>query len=73
MEGRLEIVNVYNGEVTVIDDLALLTYATSRLPNDEMADALRGAGITTVAVGDARAPGEMLFATASGNEAGLAI
>ena len=28
-EGRLELVNVYNGDVTVIEDLAVLTYATA--------------------------------------------
>ena len=72
-EGRLEIVNVYNGDITLIDDLALLTYATPRLPDDLLMEPLRAAGIPVIAVGDARAPGEMLFATASGNAAGLAI
>jgi hypothetical protein len=72
-EGRLEIVNVYNGDMTLIEDLALLTYATPRLPDDALAAPLRAAGITVIAVGDARAPGEMLFATASGNAAGLVV
>jgi hypothetical protein len=72
-DGRLEIVNVYNENVTVIDDVAVLTYATPRLPNDELAEPLRKAGINVIAVGDARAPGEMLFATASGNSAGLTL
>ncbi len=72
-EGRLEIVNLYNGDVTLIEDLALLTYATPRVKDDALAEPLRAAGITVMVVGDARAPGEMLFATASGNAAGLAI
>ena len=72
-EGRLEVVNLYNGDVILIEDLALLTYATPRVADDALAEPLRAAGITVVAVGDARAPGEMLFATASGNAAGLGV
>ena len=72
-EGRLDIVNVYNGDVRVIEDLALLTYATPRVPDDALAAPLRAAGITVITVGDARAPQEMLFATASGHAAGEAI
>jgi dimethylglycine catabolism A len=71
-EGRLDIVNVYNGDVTVIEDLALLTYATPRTPNDALATPLRDAGVEVIPVGDARAPQEMLFATASGHAAGEA-
>ncbi|MEI7710999.1 MAG: FAD-dependent oxidoreductase [Rhodospirillales bacterium] len=71
-EGRLDIVNVYNGDIQTIEDVALLTYATPRRPNDALAAPLRAAGIAVVAVGDARAPQEMLFATASGHAAGEA-
>ncbi len=69
-EGRLEVVNVYNGDVRVIEDVALLTYATPRLANDALAAPLAASGIAVVVVGDARAPQEMLFATASGHAAG---
>lgn len=69
-EGYLEIVNVYNGDVRTIEDVVLLTYSTPRVPNDALAGALRAAGIDVVPVGDARAPQEMLFATASGHAAG---
>ena len=72
-DGRIEIVNVYNGDVRVIEDLALLTYATTRVPDDDLAAPLRAAGITVVAVGDTQAPQEMLFATASGHAAGEAV
>jgi 2,4-dienoyl-CoA reductase-like NADH-dependent reductase (Old Yellow Enzyme family)/thioredoxin reductase len=72
-EGRIEIVNVYNGDARVIEDLALLTYATPRIPNDALAAPLRAAGIAVIPVGDARAPQEMLFATASGHAAGEAV
>jgi hypothetical protein len=72
-EGRLELVNVYNGDARVIDDLALLTYATPRAPDDALAGPLRDAGIEVIPVGDARAPQEMLFATASGHAAGVGV
>ena len=72
-DGRLDIVNVYNGDVRTIEDVALLTYSTPRVPNDSLTDALRAAGIEVVAVGDARAPQEMLFATASGHAAGETV
>jgi len=72
-DGRLEVANVYNGDVRVIEDLALLTYATPRVPNDALAAPLREAGIAVIAVGDARAPQEMLFATADGHAAGESI
>ena len=72
-EGRLDLVNVYNGDVHAIGDLALLTYATPRVPDDALAAPLRAAGIDVRTVGDARAPQEMLFATASGHAAGEAV
>jgi hypothetical protein len=72
-DGRLAIVNVYNGDIQVIEDLALLTYATPRVPDDALAEPLRMAGVKVITVGDARAPGEMLFATASGHAAGASI
>ena len=72
-EGRLDIVNIYNGDVRVIADLALLTYATPRTPDDALAAPLIAAGIEVIPVGDARAPQEMLFATASGHAAGEGV
>jgi len=72
-DGRLDLVNIYNGDVRVIDDLALLTYASPRVPDDALMVPLRAAGIQVIAVGDARAPQEMLFATASGHAAGEAV
>jgi dimethylglycine catabolism A len=72
-EGRLDIVNIYNGDVRVIGDLALLTYATPRASDDQLAAPLRAAGIPVILVGDARAPQEMLCATASGHAAGEVV
>ena len=72
-DGRLDLVNIYNGDVKTIDDLAMLTYASPREPNDALLAPLQQAGFTVIPVGDARAPQEMLFATASGHEAGNAV
>ena len=70
VEGQLELVNIYNGDVRLVENLALLTYATPRVPEDDLATPLRAAGVSVTSVGDARAPQEMLFATASGHAAG---
>ena len=48
-------------------------YASPREPNDALLVPLQQAGFTIIPVGDARAPQEMLFATASGHEAGNAV
>ncbi len=72
-DGRLNVVNIYNGDVRVIEDMALLTYSTPRIPDDALLEPLRTAGIAVIAVGDARAPQEMLFATASGHAAGETV
>lgn len=69
-EGRLELVNIYTGDARLIEDLALLTFATPRAPNAALTAPLEAAGIAVIPVGDARAPQEMLFATASGHAAG---
>jgi dimethylglycine catabolism A len=72
-DGRLDLVNIYNGGARVIDDLALLTYATPRVPDDVLLGPLQAAAVPVIAVGDARAPQEMLFATASGHAAGETV
>ena len=72
-DGRLDLVNIYNGDVRTIGDVALLTYATPRASDDALAAPLQAVGIRVIPVGDARAPQEMLFATASGHAAGEAV
>lgn len=72
-DGKLDLVNIYNGDVTTIEDLAMLTYASPREPNDALLSPLEEAGFLVTPVGDARAPQEMLFATASGHKAGITV
>ena len=57
----------------MIEDLTLLTYASPRAPNAALTTPLQSAGSPVIPVGDARAPQEMLFATASGHEAGNGV
>jgi len=73
MDGKLDLVNIYNGDIRTIEDLAMLTYASPREPNDVLLFPLQQAGFPVTPVGDARAPQEMLFATASGHEAGSTV
>ena len=68
--GDLVIRNIFNGAETVIDDLALLTYATSRAPNDELAAPLQAKGIETHVIGDAYSPRTVLAATQEGHRVG---
>jgi dimethylglycine catabolism A len=72
-DGAIEARHVITGEVTRIDDVSLLTYATSRRPNDELWAGLVAAGVPVHRVGDAAAPRTVLAATADGHRVGNAI
>jgi len=72
-EGQVTARNVFNGEETIIDDVSLFTYATSRVPNLDIVPELRAAGIDLQIIGDAFAPRVVVTATADGNRAGLAV
>ena len=72
-EGRLRCANLYNGEETVIDDVALLTYATPRVPDDALAEPLKAAGIDVHPIGDCYAPRFVLSATQDGHRVGNAL
>ena len=72
-EGALEVANVYNGASTRIEDVAAITYSTSRIPNDELLAPLEAAGIAVDSVGDARAPRTVLAATAEGYKVAMGV
>jgi hypothetical protein len=72
-EGTLEYVNVYNGEVSAIDDVAFLAYASPRAPRAKLAAPLRAAGIDVRLVGDCVSARGVMAATAEGHAAGNAI
>ena len=68
--GELECVNAYNGDVTVISSLALLTYATPRAPDARLAQALVERGMVCRRIGDALSARSLYAATSEGHTAG---
>lgn len=72
-EAELHVANVYNGDVTVLDDVVAITYATARVPNDELREPLEAAGIEVQLVGDCYAPRTVLAATRQGYSVGMAL
>ncbi len=69
-QGLLRIRHILTGEEHVLEDLALLTHATARVPNDELAHALREHGIPMHLVGDCYAPRSVMVATHEGHQVG---
>jgi 2,4-dienoyl-CoA reductase-like NADH-dependent reductase (Old Yellow Enzyme family)/thioredoxin reductase len=65
-DGQLTLRNIYNGSETVIDNIAVLTYSTSRVPNDSLLKELQQHGYSVRTVGDAYAPRSVLSATREG-------
>jgi len=65
-EGIIEAVNVYNGDITEIEDVVAITYATPRIPNDELRPVLEAAGKEVIPVGDCHAPRSLLATTRQG-------
>ncbi len=72
-DGQVTVVNAFNGEEQVIDDVSLFTYATPRIPNADMVPALEQAGIEYHLIGDVYAPRVVVAATADGNRVGQLV
>lgn len=72
-EGVVAYVDTYTGRVAQVSDVALVTFATSRVPNDGLAAPLRGQGLDVRLVGDCYAPRWLLNATAEGARAGAEV
>lgn len=70
---ELACVNVYNGEQTVVSDLAFLAWSTPRAPDDALPRALAERGIVVHRVGDAQAARSLYAATSEGHAAGHAV
>jgi hypothetical protein len=69
----LDLQSVHGGDAGHIDDVALLAYATPRLPNHTLWSPLREAGLPVRRIGDCLQPGDALTATAQGFDAGRTI
>ena len=57
----------------MLDDVAAVTYATPRVPDDQLRAALEAAGREVHLVGDCYAPRSVLAATRQGYEVGMAV
>jgi hypothetical protein len=64
---------VLGGTHEPIDDVAFFSYATPRVPNDALYDALRAAGVPTRKAGDCEVANAVQAATAAGHAAGNAV
>ena len=72
-DGQLAAINVYNGDATIIDDLAAITYATARAPRDELRQPLENLGFDVQTIGDCHAPRSVIAATRQGHQVGLSL
>jgi hypothetical protein len=72
-DGRLTLFNVYNGDAIELDDVAAVTFATPRVPDDQLRAAVETAGREVHLVGDCYAPRSVLAATRQGYEVGMAV
>jgi len=70
---EITFVHVYSGARRTLQGIALLTYAGTRRPVDDLYGPLCAAGLDVRLVGDAYAPRDLLTATAEGHAAGLAV
>jgi hypothetical protein len=77
-ESRLEdgiaaLANVYTGSLALVEDVALITYSTPRVPDLALLAPLRAAGLAVSTIGDCRMPRGVMAATAEGYAAGMSI
>jgi 2,4-dienoyl-CoA reductase-like NADH-dependent reductase (Old Yellow Enzyme family) len=72
-DARLNAVNIYNGAVTAIPDIAAITYSTARVPCDEMRAPLKEQGMDVQTIGDCHAPRSVLASTRQGYQVGNAL
>lgn len=73
IEGRLSYRNVFTGAVAEIEDVALFTYSTPRIPDAALLQPLQAAGVEVHLVGDCYTPRSAMTATQEGHAAGNQI
>jgi thioredoxin reductase len=69
-EAEVVVQNTKSGQLTTLTGVTLLTYSTSRVPNDALEKPLRAMGIPVHLVGDCYAPRFVVNATAEGHRVG---
>ena len=78
VESRLEdgvaaLANVYTGELSLVEDVALISYSTPRVPDLALLAPLRALGLRVATIGDCRMPRGVAAATAEGYAAAMAL
>jgi hypothetical protein len=78
VESRLEdgvaaLANVYTGELSLVEDVALISYSTPRVPDLALLAPLRALGLNVATIGDCRMPRGVAAATAEGCAAALEL
>ncbi len=71
--GCLTVANVFNANKLVLEDIAVVSFSTPRLPNNELLQPLREAGLDVHVIGDCYAPRSVLAATRDGHNIGNII
>jgi hypothetical protein len=71
--GCLTVANIYNANALLLEDIAALSFATPRLPNNELLQPLLAAGLDVHMIGDCYAPRSVLAATRDGHKLGNTI
>ena len=51
-----QVANVYTGELSYVEDVALISYSTPRVPNLTLLAPLRALGLRVETIGDCRMP-----------------
>ncbi len=69
-DGCLRLRHRLSGQQQVLEDLVLLTHATPRIPNDELAEPIAAHNIDLHLIGDCYAPRSVMTATHEGNRIG---
>ena len=72
-QGTLEVVNVYNGDVSAIENVSFLACSTPRAPQAALAAPLRAAGLDVKVAGDAKWARDVLSATSEGHAVGSTL
>ncbi len=72
-DGILHCINIHSGKITEIGDLAAITYATPRAPNDALKAPLEAAGIPLSIIGDCFMPGAVHNAISEGYRAAMRL
>jgi hypothetical protein len=70
---RLAYANVYGGGIRVLADVALVAYSTPRVPQEELAEPLRAAGLDVRLVGDCALPQGLMAASTDAHALGMAL